>query len=194
MDNTENTHYVEKKKEYASKGVAGTGLGLGIAGTALALLNGNGLNLFGNGTSKSTMTTQDYVDITKEYYKQRLSDMKELAQNFYAQDQKITNNYIATRDSFDILSSRIAELEKKEAVTEATAPLLQQITQMQIAGSTSGWQNAVAIEAERRNCADGKLVNYMNSTFVPQKIVGFTTSSETWNEKTYNPLGCNCNL
>lgn len=36
--------------EYASKGVAGSGLGLGIAGTALGLLNGNGLgNLFGMG-------------------------------------------------------------------------------------------------------------------------------------------------
>lgn len=28
--------------EFASKGIAGTGLGLGIAGTALSLLNGNG--------------------------------------------------------------------------------------------------------------------------------------------------------
>ena len=44
--------------EFASKGVAGTGLGLGIAGTALGLLNGNGNGgcnggllggLFGNG-------------------------------------------------------------------------------------------------------------------------------------------------
>lgn len=35
------------KREYASKGVAGTGLGLGIAGTALWLLNNNGLGLFG---------------------------------------------------------------------------------------------------------------------------------------------------
>ena len=34
--------------EFASKGVAGTGLGLGIAGSALGLLNGGGLgNLFG---------------------------------------------------------------------------------------------------------------------------------------------------
>lgn len=36
--------------EFASKGVAGTGLGLGIAGTALGLMNGNGGilgNLFG---------------------------------------------------------------------------------------------------------------------------------------------------
>lgn len=37
--------------EFASKGVAGSGLGLGIAGTALGLLNGNGGvlgGLFGN--------------------------------------------------------------------------------------------------------------------------------------------------
>lgn len=33
--------------EYASKGVAGAGLGLGIAGTALGLLNNNGNGLFG---------------------------------------------------------------------------------------------------------------------------------------------------
>ena len=33
---------MEIEKEYASKGVAGAGLGLGIAGTALGLLNGNG--------------------------------------------------------------------------------------------------------------------------------------------------------
>ena len=36
--------------EFASKGVAGTGLGLGIAGTALGVMNGGWLgNLFGNG-------------------------------------------------------------------------------------------------------------------------------------------------
>lgn len=38
--------------DYASKGVAGSGLGLGIAGTALALLNNNGLGgLFGNSSA-----------------------------------------------------------------------------------------------------------------------------------------------
>lgn len=37
-------------KEYASKGVAGTGLGFGIAGTALSLLQGGGLGgLLGGG-------------------------------------------------------------------------------------------------------------------------------------------------
>lgn len=34
---------IERVHDFASKGVAGAGLGLGIAGTALGLLNGNGL-------------------------------------------------------------------------------------------------------------------------------------------------------
>lgn len=40
-------------KEYASKGVAGTGLGLGIAGTALGLLALSGRGLFGLGNAGS---------------------------------------------------------------------------------------------------------------------------------------------
>ena len=43
-------HEGEHKKEYASKSLAGTALGFGIAGTALALWGRNGgLNLFGGG-------------------------------------------------------------------------------------------------------------------------------------------------
>lgn len=52
---TANKEIIEKKvyeegtrhDEYASKGVAGTALGIGIGGLALALLNGNGRGLFG---------------------------------------------------------------------------------------------------------------------------------------------------
>lgn len=40
---------VEKTNDYATKGVAGTGLGLGIAGTALGLLNGGLGNVLGGG-------------------------------------------------------------------------------------------------------------------------------------------------
>lgn len=42
--------------EYASKGVAGAGLGLGIAGTALGLLNGGG-NLLGTTMAANTLGT-----------------------------------------------------------------------------------------------------------------------------------------
>jgi hypothetical protein len=48
-ENGEELVEVGSHKDYASKGVAGTGLGLGIAGTALWLLSGGlGGGLFGN--------------------------------------------------------------------------------------------------------------------------------------------------
>lgn len=40
---------MEIENKYASKGVAGAGLGLGIAGTALGVLNGGLGNILGNG-------------------------------------------------------------------------------------------------------------------------------------------------
>lgn len=45
------------RDRYATKGVAGTGLGLGIAGTALGLLalSRGGFGLFGNGASGLSM-------------------------------------------------------------------------------------------------------------------------------------------
>jgi hypothetical protein len=47
---------MEIENKYASKGVAGAGLGLGIAGTALGLLQGNGLSgILGNGWGNGWM-------------------------------------------------------------------------------------------------------------------------------------------
>lgn len=60
----------ETNNEYASKGVAGTGLGLGIAGTALALLNGGGM-LLGNGGLGLSGNKMTYV--TKD---EHVADMK----------------------------------------------------------------------------------------------------------------------
>lgn len=93
--------------DYASKGVAGTGLGLGIAGTALALLNnnncGNGIlgGLFGNNCCHNTMgfgaelqyvsqlqsenamlKSENYSDrVAKEVYQQTLIDNQKLRQD-----------------------------------------------------------------------------------------------------------------
>ena len=81
--------------EYASKGVAGAGLGLGIAGTALGLLNGGMLNLgglggvLGGGNAAGTalgvlaekdakiakLEAENYSDkVAKETYAQSLAD------------------------------------------------------------------------------------------------------------------------
>ena len=51
MEVIEKVKEIEKEptKEYASKGVAGTALGIGIGALALSMLNGRGFGLFGNG-------------------------------------------------------------------------------------------------------------------------------------------------
>ena len=75
--------------EYASKGVAGSGLGLGIAGTALALLGNNGLNgLFGGSNlqaENAMLKAENYSDKTaKEVYTQAIADNKALREELYA--------------------------------------------------------------------------------------------------------------
>ena len=60
---------MEYQNEYASKGVAGAGLGLGIAGTALGLLNGGGLgNIFGmnNGCAEDHFVNRYELNMQKE--------------------------------------------------------------------------------------------------------------------------------
>jgi hypothetical protein len=80
-------HYNEK--EYASKGVAGTGLGLGIAGTALALLNNNGGlgGILGGGggqlsqlqAENAMLKSENYSDkVAKEVYAQSRADDKDI--------------------------------------------------------------------------------------------------------------------
>lgn len=86
--------------EFASKGVAGSGLGLGIAGTALGVLNssanGNGLlgGLFGGGNQSmvsalqaenSMLKAENYSDKNaKEVYAQSLADNRRLRDEAFA--------------------------------------------------------------------------------------------------------------
>ena len=69
---------MEYENKYASKGVAGTGLGLGIAGTALGILAGNGLNLFnGNGCNCNGGCSDDhYVNRYEATQSARISELE----------------------------------------------------------------------------------------------------------------------
>ena len=48
----------------------------------------------------------------------------------------------------------------------------------------------VALEAERRQCADCKIVNYVNSTFAPKLITDYTAGTTSAPAAVYNPLAC----
>ena len=233
----------------ASRGVAGAGLGLGIAGTALGLLalsRNGGFNLFGNNSNvpenvnintigggisghPSTFqvwekTCEDALASQKALYDfalltqgQRFSDRQTLNQELFgiykSQIDADFGLYKSTRDSFDAvtskqnadafalyksqrdaddaLSARISALETKQAVNDAIDPWRAKVLDMKINGVAANAQAGIALEAERRCCADNKIVNYVNGNFYPVSVADVTTGTTSTIRETYNPL-CGC--
>ena len=99
--------------DYASKGVAGSGLGLGIAGTALSLLNGNGLNLFGN--NRTAELEAKIAELNAEKYANQVS--KEVFIASQAQDNKYASR-------FEELAREIADMRVREAQTQGKIDLV----------------------------------------------------------------------
>ena len=140
-ENGEELVEVGSHKEYASKSVAGTGLGLGIAGTALWLLSGGlGGGLFGNRAGVAAAAGIGAEGIAEKEDKcELINGMWSLAyngQNARFNDRQTINAemfglyksqvdadfglYKSTRDGFDITNARISDLETKIAVLTAT--------------------------------------------------------------------------
>lgn len=148
-ENDEELVEVGSHKEYASKGVAGTGLGLGIAGTALWLLSGGlGGGLFGNRMGAAGAVA---AGVEKEDKCELINGMWSLAyqgQNARFNDRQVINSemfglyksqvdadfglYKSTRDGFDITNARISDLETKVAVLTATRPYQDALIQSDI--------------------------------------------------------------
>lgn len=120
---------------------------------------------------------------------------KSTRDSFDVVNKRITDDSFALyknqRDNFDALSARIGALETKQAVADAVEPWRAKVLDMRICGVDANARAGIALEAERRCCADNKIVNYVNSTFVPQTIAEPTVGTTTHTETTYNPL-CGC--
>ena len=59
-----------------------------------------------------------------------------------------------------------------------------------LAATDYKFTQAIALEAERRQCADCKIVNYVNSTFAPKLITDYTAGTTSAAAAVYNPLAC----
>lgn len=236
------------QQPFASKGVAGTGLGLGIAGTALGLLalSKNGFNLFGNsgatpenvnintvgsgsGISPTSFqvwekTCEDALASQKALYDYAILDANtrfndrqtlngELFGIYKSQVDSDFGLYKSTRDTFDkvndsqnktafalyksqrdaddALAARISALETKQAVNDAVDPWRAKVLDMKINGVAAQSQAGIALEAERRCCADNKIVTYVNGTFYPIEVSDITIGTTATSREVYNPL-CGC--
>lgn len=137
----------------ASQAVGGTGLGLGIAGTALALLNGNGNallgGLFGGGNSATISTLQ--AELAKEKAERYadsigIATFKEAKTMSDKNDEKIQANYIE-------LAKAVAALDKQVAVDK------------------QAMTDNLAFVNSRIDQTKNEVLCYCNATFVPGKLV-----------------------
>jgi hypothetical protein len=160
--------------------VAGSaGLASFLGFDAKSLLGGwrNGGN--GNcGCSPADMPVTRYEMAMQNELAQKDSKIALLEANIFT-DTKIA-------DVFERLSARIGAAE---------AVLAQQAIQNQ--GFKDAFREVqkdidykVNLEAERRECADCKIVNYSNSTFAPKLITDFAAGTTSAAAQTYNPLAC----
>lgn len=232
----------------ASRGLAGTALGLSIGALAWNLLKGRNLNLFGNNTPENVnintlgggangyslggptafqaweKSCEDAYREQKSLYDYALLDANtrfndrqglnsELFGLYKTQTEADFGLYKSTRDTFDAvnakqdanafalyksqrdaddaLAARISALETKQAVNEAVDPWRAKVLDMKINGVAAGAQSAVALEAERRCCADNKIVSYVNGNFYPVSVADVTVGTTATARETYNPL-CGC--
>lgn len=164
------------EKEYATKGTANTALGLSIGALGLEFLRNGGLqNILGGltGAPQQPNPEETAFGLYKGF---RDADDKIIAK--HNEDSFALYKY--SRDSFDAMQKEISDLKTKLAVTDAVQPW-----------KDKSIYDAIALEAERRCCNDGKIVNYANSTFVPKYIAEMTVGTGSTQAITFNPL-CGC--
>lgn len=186
--------------EFASKGVAGTALGLGIAGT-VGLVNqlgggcGNGLlgGIFGNNCNRNCgnsgfetaalMTAMSAVAASKSSGCSDLqAEVAQLRAEKYA-DSVAAQVYKANRDEKDALGDRllekyinpmateIAAMQVREARNDERIKCLGEKVEHGFHAIRHEFGQAIALEGERRQNGDQSIMCYVQGNFVPGKLV-----------------------
>ena len=146
----------------------GNGCGGGLFG---------GMNRNGNGNCADVPVTR-YEMAMEQAIAAKDSEIALLKSNTY-QDQKSLELYRYIDGKFSEIQANLAA----QAVTNTSF-------NSALAATDYKFTQAIALEAERRQCADCKIVNYVNSTFAPRLITDYTAGTTSAPATVYNPLQC----
>ena len=161
---------------------AGLASFLGInAGNLLGNGCGNGLFNWGNRNNNcncADVPVTRYEMAMEQAIAAKDSEIALLKSNTY-QDQKSLELYRYIDGKFSEIQANLAA----QAVTNTSF-------NSALAATDYKFTQAIALEAERRQCADCKIVNYVNSTFAPKLITDYTAGTTSAPANVYNPLAC----
>lgn len=155
---------------------------LGIASflglNANNILGGLGIGGRGGGGSCADQPVTRYELAMEQQIAAKDSEIALLKSNTY-QDQKSLELYRYIDGKFSEIQANLAA----QAVTNNSF-------NSALAATDYKFTQAIALEAERRQCADCKIVNYVNSTFAPRLITDYTAGTTSAPASVYNPLAC----
>ena len=115
-----------------------------------------------------------------------------MQQEIAAKDSKIalleanTYNDSKTLELYRYIDGKLNEINANLAAQAVTNTAFNSA----LAATDYKFTQAIALEAERRECADCKIVNYVNSTFAPRLITDYTAGTTSAPASVYNPLAC----
>ena len=142
--------------------------------------NGNPWNRGGCGCSPADMPVTRYEMAMQQEIAAKDSKIALLEANTY-NDGKTLELYRYIDGKLNEINANLAaQAVRNQAFNDALASTDFKFTQ------------AIALEAERRECADCKIVNYANSTFAPKLITDFAAGTTSEVAQIYNPLKCGC--
>jgi hypothetical protein len=160
-------------------GFLGMGAGNGCNGGILGNLLGGNRNNCG---CESDHVVNRYELAMEQKLAAKDSEIALLKANTY-QDQKTLELYRYIDAQLNSINNRLAAQDvRNQGVADAIREVSKDI------------DYKVNLEAERRCCADQRIVSYVNGTFAPKVIVGFTPdATDTTPANVYDPLCCGCN-
>lgn len=213
--------------EFASKGVAGTALGLSIGSLGAQVLAGgvgnllNGLrtpqptevncgkcgnsdatlmaaasmmsSAMASAASRSDCCSEDHnVNRYEAAQQARIAELETEVKlrdaNIYTDQKSLQLYQYIDGELKDIRNTLCAQAVHNQR-TEDSFTLARQ----DLAAVRSELCSAIALEAERRCCADNSIVNYANATFYPKLVADVTAGTTTTAQTLYNPIPkCGC--
>ena len=182
-----------------TRGIAIGGLTTGIVGTALSVLNGGIGGVAGGWGNCNGVAPACSENVLVNRYElgqnQKISELQSAIAlrdaNTYG-DQKLLEVY----KYFDGQLKDVRDTLCAQAVTNQKTADSFALASADLAAVKQDLCNRIALEAERRCCADNSIVTYANATFYPKMVADVTVGTTTTAQTLYNPIpncgGC-CN-